>query len=1048
MRFRLKEGGRIDRAHRLRFTFNGRSFEGFAGDTLASALIANGTHLTSRSFKYHRPRGILTAGAEEPSALVQLGTGARTEPNLRATQVELYDGLTAKGVNAWPSANCDLAAWTGRLSPLFPAGFYYKTFLWPASFWKSLYEPAIRRMAGLGRAPDAPDPDSYDKMSVHCDVLVVGGGPAGIAAALAAGEAGARVLLVDEQTTLGGALLGLRHRIDGADGAAWAGSAAERLAAMPEVRVLTRTSLFGYYDHNSLSALERRTDHLGPRAPAGMSRQRLWNIKARRVVLATGTHERPLVFADNDRPGIMLASAAQRYLNHYAALPGRRAVLFTNNDDAYEAARDIVDAGGTVAAVVDCRPEPAAPLAPKLKEAGVALHTGSVIAATHGTKRVRAVTVATLGRDGRIGGSLRRIACDSVLVSGGWNPAVHLFSQSAGKLTFEEARGVFLPGRATQALEVAGAAGGSFGLTACLAEGAAAGARAAQAAGFGDGTAPAVPPVEAPEPGAIAPLWLVPGLKPLGHGKAKHMVDHQDDVTAADIQLAAREGFRSVEHVKRYTTVGMGTDQGKTSNVNGLAILADALGKTVPEVGTTTYRPPYTPVTFGALAGRDRGALMDPVRHTAMHEWHEDHGAVFEPVGQWHRPWWYPKPGEDKHAAVARECLAVREAVGILDASTLGKIDIKGPDAATLLDMVYTNTFSTLKVGRVRYGLMCGDDGMVFDDGTTARLGENHYLMTTTTGNAAHVLEWLEEWLQTEWPELKVYCTSVTEQWATVALAGPKARDVLATVAPELALDTDSFPFMCVKEGIVAGVNARVFRISFTGELSFEINVPWHHGRHLWEALMQAGAEHGIAPYGTEAMHVLRAERGFIIVGQETDGTATPQDLGMDWIVSKKKPDFLGKRAWVREDTRREDRKQLVGILTDNPSTVLPEGTQLVDKPWAAAATDDRPRHLQLCEPDAGPLHRARAGEGRPRAHGRDNPRGARERLPPLQGHGAGVLRSGRSQARWLRHRRRTARSRASPTRWRRRARAMQSSSSGRHGPGSTSGWIPTTPTR
>ena len=933
MRFRLKEGGQIDRTKRLRFTFNRRSFEGYAGDTLASALIANGTHLTSRSFKYHRPRGILTAGAEEPSALVQLGTGARTEPNLRATQVELYDGLTATGVNAWPSASCDLAAWTGRLAPLFPAGFYYKTFLWPASFWKSLYEPAIRRMAGLGRAPEAPDPDSYDKMSVHCDVLVVGGGPAGIAAALAAGQAGARVLLVDEQTTLGGALLGLRHRVDGADGAAWAGSAAERLAAMPEVRVLTRTTLFGYYDHNSLSALERRTDHLGPRARTDMSRQRLWNIKARRVVLATGAHERPLVFADNDRPGIMLASAAQRYLNHHAALPGKRAVLFTNNDDAYEAAHDIVDAGGTVAAVVDCRQEPAAPLATKLKEAGVALHTGSVIAATHGTKRVRAVTLATLGRDGRIGGSLRRIACDSVLISGGWNPAVHLFSQSAGKLAFEEARGIFLPGRAMQALEVAGAANGSFGLTGCLAEGAAAGARAAQAAGFGDGTAPAVPPVEAPEPGAIAPMWLVPGLKPLGHGKAKHMVDHQDDVTAADIQLAAREGFRSVEHVKRYTTVGMGTDQGKTSNVNGLAILADALGKTVPEVGTTTYRPPYTPVTFGALAGRDRGALMDPVRQTAMHEWHEDHGAVFEPVGQWHRPWWYPKPGEDKHAAVARECRAVREAVGILDASTLGKIDIKGPDAATLLDMVYTNAFSTLKVGRVRYGLMCGDDGMVFDDGTTARLGEQHYLMTTTTGNAAHVLEWLEEWLQTEWPKLKVYCTSVTEQWATVALAGPKARDVLAAMAPELALDTDSFPFMSVKEGIVAGVNARVFRISFTGELSFEINVPWHHGRHLWEALMQAGAEHGITPYGTEAMHVLRAERGFIIVGQETDGTTTPQDLGMDWIVSKKKPDFLGKRAWAREDTQRDDRKQLVGILTDNPNAVLPEGTQLVDKP-------------------------------------------------------------------------------------------------------------------
>ena len=936
MRFRLKDGGRIDRSRRLAFTFNGRSFEGFAGDTLASALIASGTHLTSRSFKYHRPRGILSAGAEEPSALVQLGEGARTEPNLRATQVELYDGLSAAGVNAWPSASCDFAAWTGKLAPLFPAGFYYKTFLWPASFWKALYEPAIRRMAGLGRAPDAPDPDSYDRMHLHCDVLVAGGGPAGIAAALAAGESGARVVLVDEQAALGGALAGLRHRIDGADGAAWARAAGARLAAMAEVRVLTRTTLFGYYDHNTLSALERRTDHLGPASPAspaGTTRQRLWTVKARRVVLATGAHERPLVFADNDRPGILLASAAQRYVNDYAALPGRRAVLFTNNDDAYAVAHDIVAAGGTVAAVVDSRPSPAAPLAPALEEAGVALHAGSVIAATHGVKRVRAVTVAKLGADGTVSGGLRRIGCDCVLVSGGWSPAVHLFCQSGGMLAFEEGRGVFLPGQATQALEVAGAAGGSFGLGACLAEGAAAGARAAEMAGFGDGTPPPVPATDAPEPGAMTPLWLVPGLKPIGHGKAKHMVDHQDDVTAHDIRLAAREGFRSVEHVKRYTTVGMGTDQGKTANVNGLAILAAALGKSVPEVGTTTYRPPYTPVTFGALAGRDRGVLMDPVRRTAMHEWHEAAGAVFEPVGQWHRPWWYPQAGEDKHAAVARECRAVREAVGILDASTLGKIDIRGPDAATLLDMVYTNAFSTLKVGRVRYGLMCGDDGMVFDDGTTARLGENHYVMTTTTGNAAQVLEWLEEWLQTEWPELKVYCTSVTEQWATLALAGPRARDVLSAVAPALALDADSFPFMSVRDGLVAGVNARVFRISFTGELSFEINVPWNRGRGVWEALMAAGAAHGITPYGTEAMHVLRAERGFIIVGQETDGTTTPQDLSMDWIVSKKKADFLGKRAWSRPDTAREDRKQLVGILTEDPKEVLPEGTQLVNAP-------------------------------------------------------------------------------------------------------------------
>ena len=933
MRFRLKEGGRIDRAHRLRFTFNGRSFEGFAGDTLASALIANGTHLTSRSFKYHRPRGILTAGAEEPSALVQLGTGARTEPNLRATQVELYDGLTATGVNAWPSANCDLAAWTGRLAPLFPAGFYYKTFLWPASFWKSLYEPAIRRMAGLGRAPDAPDPDSYDKMSVHCDVLVVGGGPAGIAAALAAGEAGARVLLVDEQATLGGALFGLRHRVDGSDGAAWAGSAAERLAAMPEVRVLTRTTLFGYYDHNSLSALERRTDHLGPRAPAGMSRQRLWNIKARRVVLATGTHERPLVFADNDRPGIMLASAGQRYLNHYAALPGRRAVLFTNNDDAYEAARDIVDAGGTVAAVVDCRPEPAAPLAPKLKEAGVALHTGSVIAATHGTKRVRAVTVATLGRDGRIGGSLRRIACDSVLVSGGWNPAVHLFSQSAGKLTFEEARGIFLPGRATQALEVAGAANGSFGLTACLAEGAAAGARAAQAAGFGDGTAPAVPPVEAPEPGAITPLWLVPGLKPLGHGKAKHMVDHQDDVTAADIQLAAREGFRSVEHVKRYTTVGMGTDQGKTSNVNGLAILADALGKTVPEVGTTTYRPPYTPVTFGALAGRDRGALMDPVRRTAMHEWHEDR-----------------RRGVRARRPMAPALVVSQARRG--QACCGGARMPRGAGGRRHPRRLHPRQDRYQGAGR----------------GDPARHGLHQHLLDAEGGPRAlraHVRRRRHGVRRRHHRAPRRAALSDDhhdrQRGPRAGMAGGMAADRVAGAQGLVHLGHRAMgdcrprrpegPRCTGHGGAGVGARHRLFPLYVRegGHRRRRERARLPHQLHRRAQLRDQRALAPRAPPvggadggGRRARHHPLRHRGDARApGRAGLHHRRPGDRrhrhtpgprhGLDRL--QEEAGFPGQARLGREDTRREDRKQLVGILTDNPNSVLPEGTQLVDKP-------------------------------------------------------------------------------------------------------------------
>jgi sarcosine oxidase subunit alpha len=515
-------------------------------------------------------------------------------------------------------------------------------------------------------------------------------------------------------------------------------------------------------------------------------------------------------------------------------------------------------------------------------------------------------------------------------MSGGYSPAVHLYCQAGGSLRYDAKLAALVPDQSRQACHVAGAVAGTERLEDCLAEGARVGVEAVQAAGFTERRGLPVPAAPEPEIQPIRPLWLVPGKREVGHGRAKHMVDHQDDVTAADIMLAAREGFRSVEHVKRYTTAGMGTDQGKTSNVNALAILAQATGRSIPEVGTTTYRAPYTPVTFGALAGRDTGAQLDPVRRTAMHTWHEQNGALFELVGQWHRPWWYPKAGEDKHTAVARECTAVREAVGILDASTLGKIDIQGPDAAELLNRVYTNAWSKLAVGRVRYGLMCGEDGMVFDDGTTSRLGENHYLMTTTTGNAARVLAWLEEWLQTEWPELRVHCTSVTEQWASVALAGPKARDVLAAVAPDLALDDAAFPFMSHQQAEIAGIPARIFRISFSGGLGFEINVPWNQGLALWKSLMAAGADHGITPYGTEAMHVLRAEKGFIIVGQETDGTTTPIDLGLEGLVSKKKPDFIGKRSLARTDTKRANRKQLVGLLTDDPNFVLPEGAQLV----------------------------------------------------------------------------------------------------------------------
>ena len=927
--YRRRSGGQIDRTRPFGFTFNGKSYRGFAGDTLASALIANGVHLVSRSFKYHRPRGILTAGPEEPSALVQLETGDKTEPNLRATEIKLYDGLQARGVNAWPSPDFDLMAWTGALSKIFVAGFYYKTFLWPPSFWFKVYEPIIRRMAGLGRAPKHPDPDIYDHMNAQCDVLVVGAGAAGLMAALSAGRAGARVMLVDEGDRLGGALQGTLGQIDGKPGDAWAEAIGAELAGLPEVRVLTRTSAFGYYDHNFLALVEKRTDHLGSHAPPGVSRQRIWHVRAKQVVLATGAQERPLVFADNDRPGIMLASAAQAYVNHYAARPGTRAVVFTNNDFAYAAAADLAAAGVEVVAIVDARTSAKSGWSERAREHAIEIITGAAIVETRGVKHVTGVGIRELGRDGQsVRGPIRRIPCDLVLMSGGYSPAVHLFSQAGGTLRYDAALAALVPDQSRQACFVAGAAAGTERLDACLAEGARVGVEAVRAAGFTERRGVPLPVAPEPEIQPIRPLWLVPGKREVGHGRAKHMVDHQDDVTAADILLAAREGFRSVEHVKRYTTAGMGTDQGKTSNVNALAILAQATGRSIPEVGTTTYRAPYTPVTFGALAGRDTGAQLDPVRRTAMHSWHEQNGAVFELVGQWHRPWWYPKAGEEKDAAVARECKAVREAAGILDASTLGKIDIQGPDAAELLNRVYTNAWSKLAVGRVRYGLMCGEDGMVFDDGTTSRLAENHYLMTTTTGNAARVLAWLEEWLQTEWPELRVHCTSVTEQWASVALAGPNARDVLAALAPGLALADDAFPFMSHKQATVAGIPARVFRISFSGALGFEINVPWDRGLALWEALMAAG--HGITPYGTEAMHVLRAEKGFIIVGQETDGTTTPIDLGLEGLVSKTKPDFIGKRSLERTDTKRATRKQLVGLLTDDPSYVLPEGAQLV----------------------------------------------------------------------------------------------------------------------
>jgi sarcosine oxidase, subunit alpha len=934
---RAAQGGRIDRSRTLAFTFDGKPYEGHPGDTLASALLANGVHLVGRSFKYHRPRGIMTAGSEEPNALIQLREGDRSEPNIRATQIELYDGLVAESQNRWPSLGFDIGAINNLLSRYFPAGFYYKTFMWPPSFWMK-YEAVIRRAAGLGKPPRLPDPDRYSKTYAHCDVLVVGAGPAGIIAALAAGAAGARVILADEQAELGGSLLSSAETVDGKPAAEWLAEALGALARMPEVRLLPRTTAFGYYDHNYLTLMERVADHQPTPAP-NQPRQRLWRVRARQVVLATGAIERPLVFADNDRPGIMMAAAASTYVRRYGVLPGRRAVLFVNNDGGYRAALDLAEAGATVAAIVDLRPAPAGELVDQARQRGIEVLPDHAVVGTSGGSRIDGVTVMPLSTHG-VMGAPRVLSCDLLLNSGGWTPTVHLFSQSRGKVAWNEAIGAFVPGTSVQAERSAGACRGSFGLAECLSEGHAAGASAAAAAGFpGSGDTPsATAPAELPGAPDLAPrkLWVVPSTLPVGHN-GKHFVDFQNDVTAADVRLANREGYRSVEHLKRYTTMGMGTDQGKTSNINALGILSEAQGRPVPDVGHTTFRPPYTPATIGGFAGEDHGDLLDPIRRTPIHSWHESVGAPFENVGQWHRAWYYPKTGEGLHEAVNREVKAVRTSVGIVDASTLGKIDIQGPDAAKLLNMVYTNAFAKLEIGRSRYGLMCGEDGMVFDDGVTTRLGEHHFLMTTTTGNAARVLGWLENWLQCEWPEMKVYCTSVTEQWATVAINGPLARRLLGELTADIPLDNQSFPFMSVREGHVAGIPARVFRISFTGELSFEVNVPASYGWALWQALLAAGEKYQVTPYGTESMHVLRAERGYVIVGQETDGTITPQDLGMDWIVSKQKTDFFGKRSFSRPDTARSDRKQLVGLLTENPSEVIPEGGQIVaelkDKP-------------------------------------------------------------------------------------------------------------------
>ena len=914
----------------INFKFNNKKYRGYKGDTLASALIANKVDVVGRSFKFSRPRGIVGHWSEEPNAIVQVGSGAGTVPNLKATQVELYEGLEAKSVNGWPTVNFDFMSLVGVFEKLMPPGFYYKTFMYPGRFWM-LYEKYIRKAAGLGKAPVDSDPDYYDKENHHCDILVVGSGPSGMIAALEAGLSGADVIIADDQSEMGGSLLYSNHSLEGKSGFNWAKLLENKISSLKNVTVINRCTVFGYYDHNFLTMIERCNDHISVTSESG-PRQKLHRVRAKRVILATGAFERPLVFANNDIPGVMIASSVSAYINRYKVLPGKSLVLCTNNDYAYKTAIDWKSEGNNRITIVDTRRAVKSELVNQAKALGIKIIYGHGVIEAKGKKRVQAALISPLSANGSelIGGSTE-IVCDVIATSGGWSAAVHLNSQTGVKPVWNRNIISFTPGKTNETQVSIGACNGSFNLIDCIQEGSEAGALMSKNLGFGKGKPKEKIVLDKSDnEHPTQPIFCIPHQKPSIKG-LKQFVDQQLDVTAGSIELAAKEGFESVEHVKRYTALGFGTDQGKLGNVNGMAILANALNKSIEETGTTMFRPAYTPTTFGAIAGRDVKVLFDPIRYTPMHEWHKKHTKEFENVGQWKRPWYFPKVSEGIEQAVARECLAVRNKVGILDASTLGKIDVKGKDALEFLNRVYTNDFTSLTPGRCRYGLMLKEDGMIFDDGVCACIDKNHYLIHTTTGGAANVLSWLEMWKQTEWPELEVFLTSVTDVWATATISGPESRKVISKICSDIDFSDDNFKFMHLKLGTVAGIEARIFRISFTGELSFEINVPSCYGLYIWSKLIDAGDEFGITPYGTEAMHVLRAEKGFIIVGQDTDGSMSPSDMGLSWIVKEGKNfSFLGERSLHRSDLLRSDRKQFVGLLSNDSKTHVPEGSQIV----------------------------------------------------------------------------------------------------------------------
>ena len=925
---RINSSNFIDETTRVSFKFDGKTYYGFKGDTLASALIANGIHLVARSFKYHRPRGIMTAGSEEPNAIVQInGNTAYTEPNVRATEIEIYDGLEASSQNCWPNVNFDIGGINNILSPLLPAGFYYKTFMWPASLWEK-YEYFLRKSAGLGKSPTKPDPDLYEHKYIHCDVLVIGGGISGIMAAKTAAENNYKTLLLDEKPHLGGTTIYQSsefNKINNQYSSKWLENEISKLKNIKNLEIKTRTSVAAYHGYNFLLARENLTDHLPLNKKKDKIRQRLLKIRAKKVIAATGSIERPLIFNNNDRPGIILSSAIKKYSDYYGVVCGKENILFTNNDSAYETAISLFNKGIKINAIIDIREKVNSEITNHAEKIGIKIYNSYTIVDTSGYRRIKEVSIMKLSKDGQsVTGSKIKIKCNCLGISGGWTPAVHLFTQSGGKLKFDNEDNVFIPSKYPSDQISIGSCNGEFDLNTIIKN---FNQNIKNFLGI-DKTSFEDLKINSTKEILKRNIWLLPSDKAIG--KCKPFVDFQNDATAKDIKLALREGFRSIEHVKRYTTTGMGTDQGKLGNMHALGIISDTSGVKMSDLGTTTFRPPYTPLTFGTIVGRNVGEFFDIFRKTPMHDWHVDNNAEFENVGQWKRAWYYPKKGESMFDAVQRESKAARDGAGILDASTLGKIDIQGSDASEFLNRVYTNAWSKLAIGKCRYGLMLNEDGMVYDDGVTTRLDENHYIMTTTTGGAATVLGKLEDYLQTEWPELDVYLTSVTDHFATISVCGPNSKKIVKKVIPDLDLSDEEFPHMSFKNAKIDNIKCRVMRISFTGEQSYEINIQANFGKSVWEKCMEAGKEFNITPYGTETMHLLRAEKGFIIVGQDTDATLTPIDLQMDWIVSKKKYDFIGKRSLYRSDTIREDRKQLVGIVTEDPREVLEEGAQIV----------------------------------------------------------------------------------------------------------------------